>query len=61
MGNPIRFQAGKEAFSAAKVSAICGRNKALQPREKLRNVHFEGHRDGMKRIDPGGYGAILDL
>lgn len=34
---------------------------ALQSREQFRNVHFESHRDGMKRIDPGGYSAILDL
>jgi hypothetical protein len=57
----LRFSRAKCLFSTAKVSQIYGWNMALQPREQLRNVHFEGHRDGMKRIDPGGYGAILDL
>jgi hypothetical protein len=36
-------------------------NWQLEPFEQLRNVHFEGSCDGIKRIDAGRYGPILDL
>lgn len=33
----------------------------LQPGQELRNVHFEGYCNGMKRVDACGHGPVLDL